>query len=203
MIPGVSAICQSVRLRGVRSSLQHVVRNIESKNVLVSFSLAFYLTVHGIRPYDCRLTPIQKISYSHLSGCDRRHTENLVVPPRRSAAKLLTRATRRGGLRRILPSCQNCWAAKRPLAFDFPALLPRTVGGIADWRLCALRNWSILGVVSPDGERMATNEFALRYRLHAAHCVELAERISDAEGRSALLAMAKSWLALAEQAVKK
>jgi hypothetical protein len=37
---------------------------------------------------------------------------------------------------------------------------------------------------------------------YAAHCVELAERISDAEGRLALLAMAKSWLALAEQAVK-
>jgi hypothetical protein len=31
---------------------------------------------------------------------------------------------------------------------------------------------------------MSANEFA--YRLHAAHCVELAERISDAEGRLAL-----------------
>jgi hypothetical protein len=41
-----------------------------------------------------------------------------------------------------------------------------------------------------------------RYRLYAADCVELAQRISDAEGRLALLAMAKSWLALAEQAVK-
>jgi hypothetical protein len=49
---------------------------------------------------------------------------------------------------------------------------------------------------------MSANEFASRYRLHAAHCVELAARISDAEGRLALLAMAKSWLALAEQAVK-
>jgi hypothetical protein len=49
---------------------------------------------------------------------------------------------------------------------------------------------------------MAANGFASRYRLHAAHCVELAERSSDAEGRLALLAMAKSWLALAEQAVK-
>jgi hypothetical protein len=47
---------------------------------------------------------------------------------------------------------------------------------------------------------MSANEFA--YRLHAAHCVELAERISDAEGRLALLSMAQSWLALAEQAVK-
>jgi hypothetical protein len=42
-----NAIRPSVRLLGVRSSLQHVVRNIESKNVLVSFSLAFYLTVHA------------------------------------------------------------------------------------------------------------------------------------------------------------
>jgi hypothetical protein len=49
---------------------------------------------------------------------------------------------------------------------------------------------------------MSANEFASRYRLHAAHCVEFAERSSDAEGRLALLAMAQSWLALAEQAVK-
>jgi len=49
---------------------------------------------------------------------------------------------------------------------------------------------------------MSANESASRYRLHAAHCVERAEQISDAEGRLALLTMAKSWLALAEQAVK-
>jgi hypothetical protein len=52
------------------------------------------------------------------------------------------------------------------------------------------------------GILMSADEFAARYRLHAAHCVELAKRISDAEGRLALLTMAKSWLALAEQAVK-
>jgi hypothetical protein len=45
-------------------------------------------------------------------------------------------------------------------------------------------------------------ELVARYRLHAAHCVDLAEKISDAEGRLALLTMAKSWIALAEQAVK-
>jgi hypothetical protein len=45
-------------------------------------------------------------------------------------------------------------------------------------------------------------ELIAGYRLHAAHCVELAEKISDAEGRLALLSMAKSWLALVEQAVK-
>jgi hypothetical protein len=49
---------------------------------------------------------------------------------------------------------------------------------------------------------MSADEFVARYRLHAAHCVELAERIGDAEGRLVLLAMARSWLALAEQAVK-
>jgi hypothetical protein len=49
---------------------------------------------------------------------------------------------------------------------------------------------------------LSADELVARYRLHAAHCVELAQRISDAEGRLALLAMAKSWLALAEQAVK-
>jgi hypothetical protein len=46
------------------------------------------------------------------------------------------------------------------------------------------------------------NEAVARYRLHAAHCVELAEKTPDAEGRLTLLAMAQSWLALAERAVK-
>ena len=58
------------------------------------------------------------------------------------------------------------------------------------------------GVLSTRGECMSANEFASRYRLHAAHCVELAERSSNSEGRLALFAMAQSWLALAEQAEK-
>jgi hypothetical protein len=49
---------------------------------------------------------------------------------------------------------------------------------------------------------LSADELVARYRLHAAHCVELAERISDAGDRLALLAMAESWRALAEQAVK-
>jgi hypothetical protein len=49
---------------------------------------------------------------------------------------------------------------------------------------------------------MSMDEAVARYRLHAAHCVELAERIPDAEGRLTLFAMAQSWLALAEQAEK-
>jgi hypothetical protein len=50
------------------------------------------------------------------------------------------------------------------------------------------------------GDLMSADEVG--YRLHAARCVELAERICHAKDRLALLAMAKSWLALAEQAVK-
>jgi hypothetical protein len=46
------------------------------------------------------------------------------------------------------------------------------------------------------------NEAVARYRLHAAHCAELAEQIPNAEGRLTLLAMAQSWRALAEQAMK-
>jgi hypothetical protein len=49
---------------------------------------------------------------------------------------------------------------------------------------------------------LSADQLVARYRLDATHCVELAERISDAGDRLALLAMAKSWLALAEQAVK-
>ena len=44
-------MCPSDSFR-VRSSLKNVVRNIESKNVLVSLSLALYLTVHRIGPYN-------------------------------------------------------------------------------------------------------------------------------------------------------
>jgi hypothetical protein len=49
---------------------------------------------------------------------------------------------------------------------------------------------------------MSAKESVARYRLHAAHCTEFALRTSDPENRIALLAMAKSWLALAEQALK-
>jgi hypothetical protein len=49
VMPGVSAIRHSVCLLRVRSSLKNVVRNIESKNILVS--LALYLTVHGTSPF--------------------------------------------------------------------------------------------------------------------------------------------------------
>jgi hypothetical protein len=49
---------------------------------------------------------------------------------------------------------------------------------------------------------MSADELVARYRLHAASCVDIAQRISDTEGKLALLAMAQSWLALAEQTVK-
>jgi hypothetical protein len=52
------------------------------------------------------------------------------------------------------------------------------------------------------GEEMQPDEIGAKYRLHAAHCIDIARRISDARSRLALLAMAQSWLALAEQAIK-
>jgi hypothetical protein len=45
-------------------------------------------------------------------------------------------------------------------------------------------------------------ELAGRYRQHAAHCVEIAQQLSDASSRLALLDMKQSWLALAEQTAK-
>jgi hypothetical protein len=49
---------------------------------------------------------------------------------------------------------------------------------------------------------MSANDSVARYHLHAAHCTEIALRTSNTENRLALLAMAQSWLALAEQAEK-
>jgi hypothetical protein len=40
------------------------------------------------------------------------------------------------------------------------------------------------------------------YRLHAAHCLDLALRASDSENRLLFLAMARVWLKLVEQAIK-
>jgi hypothetical protein len=49
---------------------------------------------------------------------------------------------------------------------------------------------------------MQSTDNAAKYRLHAAHCMDIAQRIPDARGRLELLAMARCWLALAEQAIK-
>jgi hypothetical protein len=43
-----------------------------------------------------------------------------------------------------------------------------------------------------------SREKAAVYRLHAAHCTELAQRISDPKGRLSLLEMSRMWLRLAE-----
>jgi hypothetical protein len=43
-----------------------------------------------------------------------------------------------------------------------------------------------------------SREKAAVYRLHAAHCIELAQRISDPKGRLSLLEMSRMWLRLAE-----
>jgi hypothetical protein len=49
---------------------------------------------------------------------------------------------------------------------------------------------------------MQPDEMVAKYRLHAAHCIDIAQRIPDASSRLALLAMAQAWLALAELAIK-
>lgn len=49
---------------------------------------------------------------------------------------------------------------------------------------------------------MSGEQAAAAYRLNAATCVEIAQRSSELETKLALLKMAQSWLALAEQAIK-
>jgi hypothetical protein len=49
---------------------------------------------------------------------------------------------------------------------------------------------------------MSGNDLAATYRLHAAHCLDLAHGASDGENRLLFLAMARAWLKLAEQAIK-
>jgi hypothetical protein len=49
---------------------------------------------------------------------------------------------------------------------------------------------------------MNSDELVATYKLHAANCIEIAQRITDPESRLSLLAMAQSWIKLAEQAVK-
>lgn len=45
----------------------------------------------------------------------------------------------------------------------------------------------------------ATRETVASYRLYAANCFDLAERISDVERRVFFLRMARDWLKLADQ----
>ncbi len=53
------------------------------------------------------------------------------------------------------------------------------------------------------GDRMSRpDDLVATYRLHAANCVEIAHRVSDAEGKLALLGMAQAWLVLAQQVQK-
>ena len=49
---------------------------------------------------------------------------------------------------------------------------------------------------------MHPDELVATYQLHAANCIEIAQRTTDHKSRLSLLAMAQSWLKLAEQAVK-
>jgi hypothetical protein len=52
------------------------------------------------------------------------------------------------------------------------------------------------------GDGMHPDELVATYQLHAANCIEIAQRTTDPKSRLSLLAMAQSWLNLAEQAVK-
>ena len=49
---------------------------------------------------------------------------------------------------------------------------------------------------------MAARELPAAYRLHAAHCVEIAASTADIENKLTLLNMACAWPLLAEQAEK-
>ena len=49
---------------------------------------------------------------------------------------------------------------------------------------------------------MNPDESVATYQLHAASCIEIAQRTTDPKSRLSLLAMAQSWLKLAEQTVK-
>ena len=49
---------------------------------------------------------------------------------------------------------------------------------------------------------MSPSEIKACYRLDAAHCLEIAQRLSDRGGKIALLNMAQTWIALADQIEK-
>jgi len=49
---------------------------------------------------------------------------------------------------------------------------------------------------------MAPREHSAIYRLHAAHCMEIAAKTADKENKLTLLNMARAWLLLAEIAEK-
>jgi hypothetical protein len=49
---------------------------------------------------------------------------------------------------------------------------------------------------------MSPSEIKACYRLYAAHCLEIAQRLSDRGAKIALLNMAQTWIALADQIEK-
>jgi hypothetical protein len=49
---------------------------------------------------------------------------------------------------------------------------------------------------------MSGSEKAATYRLHAAHCSEIAQKSSDAEARASFTKMSVAWLRFAELADK-
>jgi hypothetical protein len=61
-----------------------------------------------------------------------------------------------------------------------------------------------LGFASKDvmGDWMSGSERAAAYRLHAAHCAEMAQRASDSQARVGFIEMSEAWPRLAELAEK-
>jgi hypothetical protein len=52
------------------------------------------------------------------------------------------------------------------------------------------------------GDWMSGSERVAAYRLHAAHCAEIAQRSSDPEASASLIKMSVAWLRLADLAQK-
>ena len=63
---------------------------------------------------------------------------------------------------------------------------------------------TLAGTTSKDGggRKMAVSEVVAAYRLRSAQCIEIAQRSQDLETKLALLAMAQTWLTLADRAIK-
>jgi hypothetical protein len=59
-------------------------------------------------------------------------------------------------------------------------------------------SFDVVGWISVSG----TEQAAALYRLHAAQCIDLAQRSTDPQSRLALFDMARSWRMLADQADK-
>ena len=83
-------------------------------------------------------------------------------------------------------SLQKRWASAFARRFDSQFYRPH------------LTHMSLRASVSRDGMSDSERVKAAAYRLHAAHCAEMAQRAADHEGRASLVMMSSAWLQLAE-----